>query len=176
MRREPGGSENAKDVLTPLANSALEIPVRTTSSGFLSGEVRVEGIEQPLNFIIDTGASITVVSEKLVEQEDLAAYVEPTRMRVFGAAGVSEDVKRVLLPRVALGSFAREQVSAAVLDMESLNETAGFAQTGILGGNFLRHFRLSFDFQRGVIRLEPLGKTARRSASGRANTLEVSTR
>ncbi len=163
VRRNSVGSRKAQGEPEPLTTGALEIPVRTTSSGFLSGEVRVEGIEQPLNFIIDTGASISVVSEKLVEQEDLGTYIEPTRMRVFGAAGVSEDVKRVLLPRVVLGSFAREQVSAAVLDMESLNETTGFTQSGILGGNFLQHFRISFDFQRGVIRLEPLGKTAKSS-------------
>ena len=159
LRRETGGQRNRDDrgVSSP---ESLEIPVRTTSSGFLSGEVRVEGIDQPLNFIIDTGATISVVSERLVEEEDLATFVEPHRMRVFGAAGITEDVKRVLLPRVAIGSFSREQVSAAVLDMEPLNETTGFTQSGILGGNFLKHFRVSFDFQRGVIRLEPLAKTA----------------
>ncbi|MBC8032377.1 MAG: aspartyl protease family protein [Pyrinomonadaceae bacterium] len=160
MRRPPEVPRKAIDA-PPLGAGVLEIPVRTTSSGFLSGEVKVEGIERPLNFIIDTGASITVVSEKLVEQEDLAVYVEPTRMRVVGAAGVSENVKRVVLPSVALGPFVREQVSAAVLDLETLNETSGFAQNGILGSNFLRHFRVSFDFARGVIRLEPLGKTAK---------------
>jgi len=167
-----GGSaspaRDEKGELTTSTAGTLEIPVRTTSSGFLSGEVQIEGIEQPQNFIIDTGASITVVSEKLVEQEDLTTFVEATRMRVFGAAGVAEDVKRVLLPRVVLGPFVREQVSAAVLDMESLNETTGFTQSGILGGNFLRHFRISFDFQRGVVRLEPLGKTAKRSINGNA--------
>jgi len=161
LRRPVEDSRKPAAETPPLGGGALEIPVRTTSSGFLSGEVQLEGIERPLNFIIDTGASITVVSEKLVEQEDLANYLEPTRMRVFGAAGVSENVKRVLLPRVSLGSLVREHVSAAVLDMESLNETAGFAQNGILGGNFLRHFRVSFDFPRSVIRLEPIGRTAR---------------
>ncbi|HWN09616.1 MAG TPA: aspartyl protease family protein [Pyrinomonadaceae bacterium] len=145
---------------------ALEIPVRTTSSGFLSGEVVLEGVDRPLNFIIDTGASITVVSEKLVQQEDLAGYIQPTRMRVFGAAGISEDVKRISLPKVSLGTLVREQVSAAVLDMETLNETTGFTQSGILGGNFLRHYRLSLDFQRGLVRLEPLAKTARKSGAG----------
>lgn len=161
VRRNSDVSRKAEGDPESLTTNALEIPVRTTSSGFLSGEVRVEGIDQPLNFIIDTGASISVVSEKLVEQEDLATYVEPIRMRVFGAAGVTDDVKRVVLPRVVLGSFARDQLSAAVLDMESLNETTGFTQSGILGGNFLRHFRVIFDFQRGVIRLEPLVKTAK---------------
>jgi predicted aspartyl protease len=147
-RTDPGTGAPVSDV--------IEIPVRTTSSGFISGEVRVDGIEKPLNFIIDTGASISVVSEQLAEQEDLANYLQPTRMRVFGAAGIAEDVKMVLLPRVMLGTFVRENVSAAVLDLEPLNETAGFTQNGILGANFLRHFRVSFDFQRGLIRLEPL--------------------
>ncbi len=144
-------------------SSAIEIPLRTTSSGFLSGEVRLDGFERPLNFIVDTGASISVVSEKLAAHEVLMSYLQPTRMRVFGAAGVTEDVKMLLLPRVELGTFVREHLPAAVLDLDPVNETAGFVQSGILGGNFLRHFRVSFDFQRGVIRLEPLSETAKAS-------------
>ena len=145
----------------PVAPGVLEIPLRTTSSGFLSGEVHLEGVEKPLNFIIDTGASVTVVSEKLALEEDLNSYLEPTRMRIFGAAGIAEDVKSLMLPKVMLGTFTRERISAAVLDLEPVNETAGFTQNGILGGNYLRHFRVSFDFQRGLIRLEPLGKKAK---------------
>ncbi len=139
-----------------------EIPLRTTSSGFLSGEVALEGFERPLNFIIDTGASVSVVSQKLAEFETITSYIQPTKMRVFGAAGVTENVDTVLLPKVFLGALVREKISAAVLDMEPVNETAGFTQNGILGGNFLRHFRVSFDFARGVIRLEPLDETARK--------------
>jgi Flp pilus assembly protein TadD/predicted aspartyl protease len=142
----------------PLTAGSIEIPVRTTASGFISGEVLIEGIEKPLNFIVDTGASISVISEKLAEQEDLASYLQATRMRVFGAAGIAEDVKTVLLPRVLLRGVGRERLSAAVLDLEPLNETAGFTQNGILGGNFLRHFRITFNFHRGLIRLEPIGK------------------
>jgi len=43
-----------------------------------------------------------------------------------------------------------------VLDMSAINETAGFEQTGIIGGNILRRFRVTFDFQRGLVRLDPL--------------------
>ncbi|MFN2512280.1 MAG: aspartyl protease family protein [Pyrinomonadaceae bacterium] len=149
-----------------LTTRAVEIPLRTTSSGFLSGEVYLEGIEKPLNFIIDTGASISVVSEKLAALEEMSNYLTPNRMRVFGAAGVAENVKTMLLPSVVLGTFTREQVNVAVLDLESVNETAGFIQDGILGGNFLKHFRVSFDFRRGVIRLEPINQTARSAKPG----------
>jgi predicted aspartyl protease/thioredoxin-like negative regulator of GroEL len=152
---------DSKAVAVTIPSDIVEIPVRTTSSGFLSGEVRLEGIDKPLNFIIDTGASVSVVSEKLVAEEELTTYLAPVRMRVYGAAGIADDVRTVLLPKVMLGSLTREQITAAILDMEPVNETAGFTQNGILGGNFLGHFRVSFDFQRALIRLEPLRKTAK---------------
>ncbi|MGB7921985.1 MAG: retropepsin-like aspartic protease, partial [Pyrinomonadaceae bacterium] len=140
----------------PKPTGGVEIPLRTTLGGYLSGEVRLEGVDKPLNFIIDTGASISVVSQLLAAREEMDRFAGQTRMRVYGAAGVAEDVKMLILPRVTLGSFVRESVSAAVLDLNAINETSGFDQTGIIGGNFLRHFRITFDFQRGVVLLEPL--------------------
>ena len=169
MLRRPSES-NVKDLwgvpisrngVLPIAPGVLEIPLRTTASGFLSGEVHLEGIEKPLNFIVDTGASVSVVSERLAKEEDLDNYLEPTRLRIYGAAGIADDVKSLLLPKVMLGTFTRERISAAILDLEPVNETAGFTQMGILGGNYLRHFRVSFDFQRGLIRLEPLSQKAK---------------
>ncbi|HET6889623.1 MAG TPA: aspartyl protease family protein, partial [Pyrinomonadaceae bacterium] len=166
---EPPSITFSQDVIPPPSSKAVEIPLRTTSSGFLSGEVRLEGLEKPLNFIIDTGASISVISEKLAALEELSSYLTPYRMRVFGAAGVVEDVKTYRLPSLMLGTFVREDVNAAVLDLEPVNETAGFLQDGILGGNFLKHFRVSFDFRRGVIRLEPINQTARSTPSLKPN-------
>jgi predicted aspartyl protease/Flp pilus assembly protein TadD len=146
--------------LLPIApnDGAVEVPLRTTSSGFLSGEVSLEGFNKNVNFIIDTAASITVVSEKLSQAEQLLDLLQPSKMRVFGAAGVTEDVKLLQLPRLSFGLSKLEKINAAVLDMEPVNETAGFTQSGILGGNFLRHFRIYFDFARGAMRLEPLNQ------------------
>ena len=146
--------------LVPVApnDGSIEVPLRTTSSGFLSGEVGLDGFDKNVNFIIDTAASITVISEKLSQQDQLLELLQPSKMRVFGAAGVTEDVKLLQLPRLSLGLSKLEKISAAVLDMEPVNETAGFTQSGILGGNFLRHFRIYFDFARGQMRLEPLNQ------------------
>ena len=151
--------ENVLGLITVKPNDgSVEVPLRTTSSGFLSGEVGLDGFDKNLNFIIDTAASITVVSEKLSQEEQLLDLLQPSKMRVFGAAGVTEDVKLLQLPRLSLGLSRMEKISAAVLDMEPVNETAGFTQSGILGGNFLRHFRIYFDFARGAMRLEPLNQ------------------
>jgi hypothetical protein len=62
---------------------------------------------------------------------------------------------------LSLGLSTLEKINAAVLDLEPVNETAGFTQSGILGGNFLRNFHVYFDFARGAIRLVPLGQKAK---------------
>ena len=54
-----------------------------------------------------------------------------------------------------MGAYTWQNIHAAVLDMEAINETAGFEQTGIIGGNILRRYRVVFDFGRGRIRLDP---------------------
>ncbi|HEX8632798.1 MAG TPA: aspartyl protease family protein [Pyrinomonadaceae bacterium] len=137
------------------ASRSYEIPIRSTSSGFWSSSVVLEGIEKPLNFIVDTGASISVVSQELAQTADMARFEQKARLKVYGAAGVSEDVRTLLLPRVSFGDYTHANLSAAVLDMSAINETSGFEQTGIIGGNVLRRFRVTFDFQRGVVRLDP---------------------
>jgi predicted aspartyl protease/thioredoxin-like negative regulator of GroEL len=155
QRPQSSSSANAAATTTP----GIELPLRTTSAGFLSGEVLIESVDKPLNFIIDTGATVSVISQLLAEREDLTRFAQNVRLQIYGSAGVADNVKLVMLPRVTFGSYAREKLSAAVLDMDSINETAGFEQTGIVGGNFLRHFRLIFDFPRGILRLEPLVTT-----------------
>ena len=160
----PGQGRPVKaEALLPLPG--IDVPVRTTSSGFLSGEVFIEGIAKPLNFIIDTGATVSVISEKAAALEEARGFLKDRRMRVFGAAGIAEDVKTALLPKVMIGTYALEKIDAAVLDLEPVNETAGFQQSGILGANFLRHFRVVFDFQKGIVRLQPLDATPIQNAA-----------
>jgi predicted aspartyl protease/cytochrome c-type biogenesis protein CcmH/NrfG len=135
---------------------SYEFPIRATSSGFWSSAVTLEGIGKPLNFIVDTGASISVVSAQLAQTEDMSRFEQKGRLKIFGAAGVTEDVTTLLLPRITLGDYTHSNLPAAVLDMSAINETCGFEQTGIIGGNILRRFRVTFDFQRGLVRLDPL--------------------
>jgi predicted aspartyl protease/Flp pilus assembly protein TadD len=158
-------TDDAKKSDAAAQTPGFEIPMRITSSGFLSGEVHLEGIEHPLNFIIDTGADLSVISEFLFKDEDIASYAAKERMTVYGAAGIAENVTTLLLPRVTVGAHVREGVRAVVLDLDPVNETAGFNQSGILGANFLQHFRVTFDFQRAIMRLEQLRGEAQKKES-----------
>ena len=140
---------------------AVSVPLRTTSSGFLSSEVKLEGVAEPLNFIFDTGASISVVSAAAAKRHEISRYANAQVLRVFGAAGVSENVATLLLPRLSFGSVNREQLTAAVLDLDTVNETTGFEQAGILGGNFLLHYRLTLNLQNSTVTFEPNSTAAR---------------
>lgn len=142
--------------IIPVAQTADSpaIPLRTTSSGFLSSEVKIEGVEQPLNFILDTGASISVVSANAARQNEIKRFAQTSLLRVYGAAGITENVATLILPKLSLGKTSRNKIAAAVLDLEPVNETTGFEQAGILGGNFLLHYRLKFNFQNSTVTFE----------------------
>ncbi|MBV8859614.1 MAG: aspartyl protease family protein [Acidobacteria bacterium] len=147
--------EARRATASPAPPKSFEVPIRTTSSGFWSGEVSFEGLEKPVNFIIDTGASISVVSKALAARAGFERYAQAGYIKVYGAAGLADNIQTILLPHFALGSYTWQNIYAAVLDMDALNETAGFEQTGIVGGNLLRRYRVTFDFTRGVVRFVP---------------------
>jgi predicted aspartyl protease len=138
--------------------AATAIPIKATSTGIVISDVRIKGIDRPLSFIIDTGASVSVVASGATEGELLAICEEGDRLQVSGAAGVEENVKTIFLSRLNVGSHERENILAAVLDLEQISAAAGSRQAGIVGGNFLRHFRVIFDLPHGVVRLLPLAQ------------------
>lgn len=148
-------TKKATDV--PIAETgAISVPLRLTSSGFLSGEVVLEGVVNPLNFIVDTGASVSVISDDVARLEPVSSFERLQRMRVIGAAGVTEDVPSYLLPKVSFGSHSRSSITAIALDLDTINEASGFEQAGILGGNFLRNYRMTFDFKNSRVTFVPI--------------------
>src|SRR5207237_1877652 len=62
------------------------VAVRTTASGFLSGEILIDGVKKPLNFIIDTGATVTVMAQRLAALDEVHRFINEGGMRVYGAA------------------------------------------------------------------------------------------
>jgi tetratricopeptide (TPR) repeat protein len=147
-----------KDSDISAMETAISLPLRLTSSGFLSGEVQLEGIEEPLNFIVDTGASVSVISDDVASADGISAFVKSEKMRVIGSAGIADDVPSFLLPRVSFGTHSRKSITAIALDLDTINESSGFEQAGILGGNFLRNYRMTFDFKNSKVTFVPISQ------------------
>ena len=134
----------------------ITLPLRLTSSGFLSGEVQLEGVEPALNFIVDTGASISVISDEVASLEAISPFANAEKMRVIGSAGVTEGVTSFRLPGLSFGTHSRKDITAIALDLDMINEASGFEQAGILGGNFLRNYRMTFDFRSSKVTFSPV--------------------
>ena len=131
------------------------LPLRLTTSGFLSGSVRLDGVESPLNFIVDTGATVSVISDEVANLSEIRKHQREEKMRVIGAAGITEGVSAFTLPKVSFGDYSNNSVMAVALDLDIINETTGFEQAGILGGNFLRNYRVTFDFKNSKVLFVP---------------------
>ena len=73
---------------------------------------------------------------------------------------MTDNVPVVVLDKLQLQGSGRlhEFVRAIVLDLDPVNETAGFEQSGIVGSDMLRFFRVEFDFARGYIVFRPNGR------------------
>jgi len=138
------------------AIAGIEIPIRSTSGGLASAETHLPGTKRPLNFIIDTGATVTVVSKAAVNRFDLSALIiKGETYRVIGAAGIEEGAEALGLATLEVSGLRKSNSRALVLDLDPVNETSGFEQHGILGGDYLRHFLVQLDLRRFRLKLTP---------------------
>src|SRR4029079_18432454 len=74
--------------------NGFEVPIRSTSGGPARAEEHLPNLKRPLNFIIDTGATTTVVSKAAVQRNELEGLkIKGETIRVIGAAGIEEGVE-----------------------------------------------------------------------------------
>ncbi|HLG12921.1 MAG TPA: aspartyl protease family protein [Blastocatellia bacterium] len=135
--------------------STTVIPFRTTQNGLISIETEVDDIHH-INTILDSGASTTVLSTAAIDRLKMRDnIIKGQSVRVVGAAGVNENVELIFIRNYRVADLHQKNLRALVLDFAAINQTSGFEQSGILGGDFLRHFRLTIDFNRARLGLQP---------------------
>ncbi|MFN0112904.1 MAG: aspartyl protease family protein [Blastocatellia bacterium] len=142
--------------LGALAALGVEVPIRSTSGGLASAEAHLPTMDRPLNFIIDTGATISVVSKATVKRYELEGMkLKGETFRVIGAAGVEDGAEALGLSTLTVNNLRKSNSRALILDLEAVNETSGFEQHGVLGGDYLRHFKVVLDLRRHFFGLTP---------------------
>jgi len=138
-------------------NKDILLALRRTASGFISSEVQLEGVEGGWNFIIDTSVGMSIISDKFAGLIEIGRFLREEKIRVIGAGGsVIESVQSYNLPPIILGDKLSERTTAIALNLDSINAASGFQQSGILGGNFLKNYRLTFDFRDSKVVFRPL--------------------
>jgi len=163
VREEPAKLDAAKPADPPSITgdivSGFEIPIRSTSGGLASAETNLPNLKRPLNFIIDTGATTTVISKAAVQRHELDGLkIKGETIRVIGAAGIEDGVETLGLSALTVNGLRKNNSRAVILNLEAVNETSGFEQHGILGGDYLEHFRVTLDLRRYQFKLTPQSK------------------
>lgn len=136
-------------------SQATVVPFRTTESGLISVEAKIDD-DNILNFIFDSGASSSVISTATVAAQHWDKKILPNDIvKVIGAAGVTENVKILRAKKLQLNDLMRENLRMPILNLTNINEQAGFEQQGILGGDFLNSCRIQIDFRTLKILITP---------------------
>jgi predicted aspartyl protease len=105
--------------------------------------------EGPREFILDTGAGTSLLSPELAE----AAGVRATETRQGMGAGGSVSLSLGRAKSLAVGGAMVEDVQVGILDMSDLGRAVGATIHGDVGFDFLKHFEMTIDYGRNVLRL-----------------------
>lgn len=121
-------------------NNACQLPV-----------ISVEVESKKGQFLLDTGATTTVVDNDLVGIP--VTSVDKARLRVgesglYGLGGVT------FLDKLRIGDYKEKHLPVRVLDLSPLSEKCGKKFDGILGNDILRHFKqVTIDFEKKEVKL-----------------------
>lgn len=107
-------------------DGSMEVQRQGNGHFYLPGTI--ENI--PVNFIVDTGASVTSISSDLARQ----AGIRNCKEMQFQTANGSTTGCIALLPHMTLGNFVLENITVAVMPNLEAN---------LLGANVLRNFQVS---------------------------------
>ncbi|MBN1418634.1 MAG: aspartyl protease family protein [Planctomycetes bacterium] len=100
-------------------------------------------------FIIDTGASFTVISPTMASQLGIVPDPSGPKVRIHTAGGIRE-APTIRLGAIDLGGLVVQDLDVVVM------EFPGAKDIGLLGLDFLKHFRMTLDKDQGELRLESL--------------------
>ena len=112
----------------------------------------------PYSFVMDTGATTTVVSNELV---DALALPRGKKQDGRGAAGKMTLVES-RLPSLTVGDQTLDSLPVSVTDLSFLGRAMGEQVDGALGHSFLRHFVMTLDYATNALTLRrPVGDMER---------------
>jgi len=126
------------------ASPAVEVPF-DLSGNHVFVEARVRG--EILSFVFDTGAEGTVIDTAASRRLGLTATGSS---RVVGALGETRIPVMAGLS-IELGALHLEDVTAAFIPLEHLEEVLGRPLDGIIGGDVLRDRVVAIDYDRAMI-------------------------
>jgi hypothetical protein len=108
----------------------------------------------PFRFVLDTGASLTMISPGLAAQLALDGGSDADGVGAGGSMRVSIHT----VGRISVSTATVENLDVAVGDLSPIERAAGTRFDGILGYNFLSRFAITIDYGSETVTLRPLAQ------------------
>ena len=104
-------------------------------------------------FGIDTGAWATTLSTEFARSA-AKKQIGDSDLRIRGISGDVKNVKNTRSIVLEFAGFRQSNQDVTTLDFTTMNNDDGFEMSGLLGRPVLNLFRLTFDYQNGLVRWE----------------------
>lgn len=128
---------------------AFTSTVKMRFEGLMFVDATVNG-KGPYNFLFDSGASMTILGEKLAEELAITLYDSP-----MPAQGVStQEMKMAIAENVKVGEFSRDDLLVGVMNLDHISGELGKHMHGIVGQNMIKYMKkIHVDFSKSEMSL-----------------------
>ena len=127
------------------ATGAAGIPLQRSGNHFIVDAKPARG--RSIRLLIDTGASLTIFTPDVLEQRGIR-YRDTGRTADFNTANGTVRAPVYTLDALSVGDWQVRQLEIGVLDLAGMSGV-----DGLLGMNFLNHFRFFIDQNEALLRL-----------------------
>ena len=134
----------------------VAIPLKENIAGHFLAEMKVNGV--PGQFIVDTGAAVTVADILKTEELHLLHQKEDTSFTGAGAGGQGLEVCPSAGNTIEIGDYIRRDFIIALMSLEHVNGSltqAGAEEevTGVIGVDLLKPARAIIDYSKMMLYL-----------------------
>ncbi len=138
----------ARDI--PVGENDLRLPLRVHRLAMVRGMLNDI---RPAYFVVDTGGEVISISAETAGHLERGAY-RKIPLKVYGTSGWDRDA--FLLPGINLNfdQIEYKNMPLVVLNLRAPSVLLGFQLGGIVGHNFLSHYRVALDTERSELRLQ----------------------
>jgi predicted aspartyl protease len=117
------------------------IPIQIYRNFLVVAEGQIGGLPGPMNFVLDTGSSPSVINAKLATRLGLAAHPSSSI-----ALGTLTSMQVAILPEVDLGTIRATSLPVLIDDLAHLESDFGVPIAGILGMDVLSKSDFTLDY------------------------------
>ncbi|PYR63358.1 MAG: hypothetical protein DMF88_25440 [Acidobacteria bacterium] len=128
----------------------LRLPLRIHRLAMVRGMLNST---RPTYFVVDTGGEVISISADTALHFDNGGY-RKIPLKVYGTSGWDRDA--FLLPGMSLNfdQIEYKNMPLVVLNLRAPSVLLGFQVGGIVGHNFLSHYKVALDMERSELRLQ----------------------